>query len=108
MARAMTQMLAGWGNFTPEECHVLRPEKPREMRDIIRDGQEKSYIARGMGRSYGDAAVNGGAGVILQTRLNRMLDFDPASNELTCEGGVTLAEILDVFVPRGSFLPVSP
>ncbi|MBX6396599.1 MAG: FAD-binding oxidoreductase, partial [Alicyclobacillaceae bacterium] len=67
-----------------------------------------SYLARGLGRAYGDAALNEGAGVLLQTRRNRFLDFDPGSGILRCEAGVSLAEILEVFVPRGYFLPVTP
>jgi FAD/FMN-containing dehydrogenase len=41
-------------------------------------------------------------------RLDRMLDFDPETGLLRAEAGVRLREILNVFVPRGWFPPVTP
>src|SRR4029077_9203008 len=69
---------------------------------------QPSYIPRGMGRSYGDAALNQDGGVILQSRLNRFLSFDAEEGVLTCEGGVSFAEILQYLLPRGFFPPVTP
>jgi FAD/FMN-containing dehydrogenase len=40
--------------------------------------------------------------------MDRLLNFDSSSGILTCEAGVSLAEILRVFVPRGWFVPVTP
>jgi len=46
---------------------------------------------------------------LLRTRrLNRFIRFDPASGVLACEAGVLLAEILQLAIPRGWFLPVTP
>lgn len=104
----VTRTLAGWGRFVPQPCQVFRPEQARQIASILRTGGQPHYIARGLGRSYGDAAVNEGGGVIDFTRLNRMMNFDPASGILECEAGVSLAEILEVFLPRGWFLPVTP
>ena len=108
MEGSSLQQLSGWGRFPREECHVFRPEKGRNPALILQSGLESNYIARGLGRSYGDAALNSGGGVFDLTRLNRMLAFDPGTRVLECEAGVSLAEILDVFVPRGYFLPVLP
>src|SRR4029077_3394148 len=69
---------------------------------------QPSYIPRGMGRSYGDAALNQDSGVILQSRLNRFVSFDAEEGVLSCEAGVSFAEILQYFLPRGFFLPVTP
>jgi FAD/FMN-containing dehydrogenase len=102
------QHLSGWGRFPVEGCHVFRPEKRRLIGPILAERTEQNYIARGLGRSYGDAAVNGGAGVIDNSRLNRMISFDAEAGILECEAGVSLAEILDAFVPRGFFLSVLP
>ena len=67
-----------------------------------------SLLAYGNGRSYGDVGLNSEA-MLLHTRgLDRFIAFDEASGVLTCEAGVLLSEILDVFVPRGWFLPVTP
>jgi FAD/FMN-containing dehydrogenase len=62
----------------------------------------------GNARSYGDSCLNDG-GVLLATRgLDHFIAFDPASGVLTCEAGVLFSEILDLAVPQGWFLPVTP
>lgn len=103
-----TQLLSGWGRYPVEPCHLYRPERRGDLAAILRSGAQGSYISRGLGRSYGDAALNKDAGVIGHTLLNRFLSFDESSGVLECEGGVSLAEIIKYFLPRGWFLPVTP
>jgi FAD/FMN-containing dehydrogenase len=103
-----TQPLSGWGRYPVESCHVFRPEKRSEVAATLNSGQQSSYISRGLGRSYGDAALNENAGVLWQVLLNRFLSFDSATGVLECESGVSLAEIIQYFLPRGWFLPVTP
>ncbi len=100
--------LAGWGRYPVEPCHVFRPERGRELAAILASDARPSYIPRGLGRSYGDAALNRESGVISHLRLNRFLAFDPETGVLECEAGVSFAEILQYFLPRGFFLPVTP
>jgi len=108
LPRTMKRRLAGWGNFPVEECEVFRPEHAQELGEIVRRAPQQSLIARGLGRSYGDAALNEGAGVIQSDRFDRMLSFDPETGILGCEAAVSLAEILDHLLPRGFFFPVTP
>ncbi|HET7102432.1 MAG TPA: FAD-binding oxidoreductase, partial [Terriglobia bacterium] len=103
-----TRKLSGWGRYPQESCHVYRPEKNSGVTDILKSGSDHSYISRGLGRSYGDAALNQENGVISHTRLNRFLSFDPETGVLECEAGVSFAEIIQHFLPRGYFLPVTP
>jgi FAD/FMN-containing dehydrogenase len=103
-----TQSLSGWGRYPVESCHLFRPEKRSEVAATLASGLQPSYIPRGLGRSYGDAALNENAGVIWPILLNRLLSFDGASGVLECESGVSLAEIIQYFLPRGWFLPVTP
>jgi decaprenylphospho-beta-D-ribofuranose 2-oxidase len=105
---SIVSRLSGWGRYPVEECHVYRPEARREAVELLARGPESSFAPRGLGRSYGDAAVNAGAGVLLSTRLNRFLAFDPGSGVLECEAGASLASIIETFLPRGWFLPVTP
>lgn len=65
-------------------------------------------LPAGMGRSYGDVCLNDGNALLLTRGLDRLLAFDPDTGILSCEAGVTLAEILDFAVPHGWFLPVTP
>ena len=69
---------------------------------------EKSILARGLGRSYGDSCLNEN-GILLSTELyRRFLDFDEKTGVIRCTAGITLEDILDVALPKGWFLPVSP
>lgn len=104
-------MLSGWGRYPRIACRVLTPRDERDATAAVRaaagaDGHG-GLIARGNGRSYGDAALNRRA-TLSMLRLDRMLAFDAGSGRLTCEGGVLLSDILDTFVPRGWFLAVTP
>lgn len=108
MIRAVISSLSGWGNHPQETGYLYRPEKIRDIEQILRTGNHPNYISRGLGRSYGDTALNSESGVILHTRLNRFLSFDEQTQVLECEAGMTFEEIIEVFLPRGYFLPVTP
>jgi FAD/FMN-containing dehydrogenase len=95
--------LSGWGRYPVQSCELERPERYADLRPT-----DVSLIARGQGRSYGDAALNENGCVLLTERVNRLLEFDVEQGILRAEAGVTLAEILDVIVPKGWFLPVTP
>jgi decaprenylphospho-beta-D-ribofuranose 2-oxidase len=95
--------LSGWGRYPVQTCELERPERYADLRS-----DAALLIARGQGRSYGDAALNEHGRVMLTERVNRLLDFDVENGILRAEAGVTLAEILDVIVPKGWFLPVTP
>jgi FAD/FMN-containing dehydrogenase len=96
--------VAGWGRHPVERGAVARPERLR----LPPDG--RPVLPRGLGRSYGDAAVPASPGaVVLETvRADRVVGFDSERGTLTCEAGFSLAEILRVFLPRGWFPPVTP
>lgn len=69
---------------------------------------EGTLLAHGNGRSYGDVCLNE-AGCLLMTRgLDRFMAFDRITGRLQCEAGVLLKDVLDLVVPQGWFLPVTP
>jgi decaprenylphospho-beta-D-ribofuranose 2-oxidase len=100
--------LSGWGRYPVFKSYLQRPEKISSFTEIVRESTDRSIIARGAGRSYGDAALNPKGDTILTERLNRILAFDEQSGILHCEAGMTIKEILDIFVPRGWFPTVTP
>jgi len=67
-----------------------------------------SALPRGQGRSYGDVCLNPGGQLLTTSQLDRMIHFDPSTGILRCEAGATLAEIIDIALPHGWFLPVTP
>jgi decaprenylphospho-beta-D-ribofuranose 2-oxidase len=95
--------LSGWGNYPVQQAFVDRPERINQL-----NLEAESIIARGLGRSYGDAALNCDQRVILMERLNRFLSFDDKKGLLRAEAGTSLEEILQTFIPRGWFIPVTP
>ena len=100
--------IGGWGRYPVRSCRLSRPEQVSHAAHIIRDPWASSCLGRGLGRAYGDAALNSSGTVVLSERLDRFLEFDPRTGLLRCEAGVRLSEILRVFLPRGWFLPVTP
>ena len=96
--------VSGWGRHPVAVGTVARPERLR----LPPDG--RPILPRGLGRSYGDAAVPSapGARVLETVRADRVLAFDAGSGALTCEAGLALDEIVRIFLPRGWFPPVTP
>jgi FAD/FMN-containing dehydrogenase len=105
---AAPELLSGWGNYPAERCYVSRPDNRCELKASLSGRDGSSCIPRGLGRAYGDSALNRDQRVALQTGFNRMIAFDDQTGVLECEAGVSFAEIIDVFLPRGWFLPVTP
>ncbi len=96
--------LSGWGNYPSVEADVYLPGNAGQLRELI---QNSNYlIARGNGRSYGDAALGGRVACMLS--MNRITSFDTGSGLITCEAGVLLSDILPVIVPAGWFFHVTP
>lgn len=103
-----SMQLGGWGGLDRTRAQVYRPARLRELIDCLCEPSPHGLIARGMGRSYGDSATLADGKVVLTERMNRLLAFDSQQGLLTCEAGVSFADILETFVPRGFFLPVTP
>jgi FAD/FMN-containing dehydrogenase len=97
--------LSGWGRYPVAECTVLRPGDTAAVLPLLDDLPQA--IARGNGRSYGDASLNPAATIDVRG-LDRLIDFDPETGRMVCEGGLLLAELIDVMLPRGWFPPVTP
>ena len=102
---SLAMKLSGWGRYPVVDCRLTTLRDREDLGDLL--PRRGTLIARGQGRSYGDAALN--RNLTLSTlALDRMQAFDPGTGLLTCEAGVRLADVLDTFVPRGWFPPVVP
>ena len=99
----MTQ-LHGWGRYPRADGAVSEPRSAAECAQAA--AAAPPVIARGLGRSYGDSAL---APRVLSTRrLDRFRSFDAQTGLLACEAGVSLDAILQLVLPHGWFLPVTP
>ena len=105
--KAEPKNLTGWGRTHPVSARVVHPSTLAELQELVRAAPSRTLIARGLGRSYGDAAQLDGGTVIELPAFNG-IDLDPASGTVTAGAGVSLDQILRVIVPAGFFLPVTP
>ncbi len=101
------ELLAGWGNTAPSWATVDRPRSDLEVTDEFAE-HNGSLIARGLGRSYGDAAQCAGGTVVSNRGLWHMSSIDPRSGLVEVGAGVSLDELLAVSIPAGWFVPVTP
>ena len=65
-------------------------------------------IARGAGRSYGDAAQNAGGTVLDMRALDRVLAIDRTRMEVRAQAGISYASLLTRLADEGFILPAIP
>jgi len=99
-------LLGGWGRYPLIESQILTPLTVQNAQNQIKEANFSHIIPRGMGRSYGDSSLS--ANVFQTAYLNHFLDFDHRTGVLRCQSGVSLDDILRVFVPCGWFLNITP
>jgi len=114
-ATTTAQRLTGWGRTAPSVAQVLSTPDPEEIikavaraADDAADGRGRGVIARGLGRSYGDNAQNGGGLVIDMTALCRIHNVDAATGMVDVDGGVSLDALMKAALPYGLWVPVLP
>jgi FAD/FMN-containing dehydrogenase len=99
--------LHSWGRYPVTESRLHVPGSRDAIGAQWRPAADKaSVIARGLGRSYGDSAL--ADDVVQMLALDNLLSFGESTGHLRCAAGVSLATLLQVFLPRGWMLPVVP
>ena len=97
--------LSGWGRTSTSYADVISPNSESDIALALATSSE--VIARGLGRSYGDAALLSGGVVLSNRELSGIGPID-AAGVVTVGAGVSIDELLTQCVPRGWFVPVSP
>ncbi|MDE0803959.1 MAG: FAD-binding oxidoreductase [Acidimicrobiales bacterium] len=97
--------ISGWGRTNPVRSAVHHPTDHAELEAAAGMGPT---VARGSGRSYGDAAQNAGGGVIDTQAVNRIHHFDEQTGVITIDAGITVDTLLHATVPHGWFIAVTP
>ena len=113
-----TRTPTGWGRTAPSTAEVLRTRDTdviaRAVAQVADSNADKpahltrGVIARGMGRSYGDPAMNGGGLVVDMQDLNRIHSIDPDTALVDVDAGVTLDQLMKAALPHGLWVPVLP
>ena len=93
-----------WGRY----FHYTHEERTLFWRGEVLPAIQSTMLPHGLGRSYGDSCLNDGGTLLHARALNHFIHFDKTTGLLRCEAGVSLADILDICVPQGWFLPAIP
>ncbi|MCT2338073.1 FAD-binding oxidoreductase [Corynebacterium sp. p3-SID1056] len=102
--------LYGWGRTAPSTAHVVSTPDVDTIAKAVQVAAEsgRGVIARGMGRSYGDPAQNGGGLVVDMQPLNQIHSIDPDTGIVDVDAGVTLDQLMKAALPYGLWVPVLP
>ncbi len=102
------RLLTGWGRTAPTRARIAAPTVPGEVAAILGRPPVRGAIARGLGRSYGDAAQNAGGTVIATRGLAASPQLDAATGRVRVAAGTSLGELIADVLPRGWFPAVVP
>lgn len=105
---AERHLLGGWGGTPRSAADVVRPHHMPGLHSALGEATDRPLLARGLGRSYGDAALNAGGHVIDMTGIEGVRTLDLEAGTTTAYGGVSIDTLLKVLLPLGYFLPVTP
>jgi decaprenylphospho-beta-D-ribofuranose 2-oxidase len=111
MSTVTKKRLTGWARTAPTVAQVLSTPDAGDIVDAVKkaaDAGSRGVIARGLGRSYGDNAQNGGGLVIDMPALNKIHSMDRDSHVVDVDGGVNLDQLMRAALPLGLWVPVLP
>jgi len=114
----LTRSLSGWGRTAPSTAHVLSTGDvdviARAVAEVAHHNADspahlrRGILARGLGRSYGDVAQNGGGLVVDMTALSRIHSIDAVNATVDVDAGVSLDQLIRAALPHGLWIPVLP
>jgi decaprenylphospho-beta-D-ribofuranose 2-oxidase len=125
-ADPQVRLLAGWGRTSPSLARVMSINDINDLAQLLSsEGQtvfshrhkdpqmrgsaaQPGVIARGLGRSYGDAAQSAGGIVIDTSNLDSIGVIDPITGSVEVGGGTSLDALINASMSSGWFIPVSP
>src|SRR5246127_5675657 len=100
--------LTGWARTAPSVAQVLSTPDPEVIAKAVVQADRRGVIARGLGRSYGDNAQNGGGLVVDMTALNKIHTMDGDTHLVDVDAGVNLDQLMRAALPLGLWVPVLP
>ncbi|WP_448518545.1 FAD-binding protein [Rhodoflexus sp.] len=101
----MKNLVANWGNYPLVATAETSFADVAALQQTFDTSDE--LIVRGNGRCYGDSSLSDRR-IVSALKFDKVTAFDVKNGIITCQAGVTLADLLDIIVPQGWFLPVTP
>ena len=100
------QPVSSWGRLTPPHDVVALTDRAAPA--VASPARGSPALPFGNGRSYGDVCLNDGGVAVGDARPRPLHRLRRRTGVLECEAGVTLDEVIDLALPQGWFLPVTP
>ena len=100
-------LLSGWGLTAPTAAEVVHPGSLDELAAGVQAAPARGVLARGLGRSYGDAAQNAG-GRVLETDAVTAEPGPIVDGVVRVPASTSIDALLRLIVPQGYFVPVTP
>jgi decaprenylphospho-beta-D-ribofuranose 2-oxidase len=107
MQTTFTQ-LENFGHSLRTPAYLIQPQREEDIYNAFKLAKKRglTVTARGAGRSYNDAALNGGGIVLDMSGMNQFLGWQPDTGVVRCEPGVTLEQLWQKVEPDGWWPPV--
>jgi len=100
----MIKTVSNWSNYPSVKTDENSFSTISQFNELMEENS--LFSIRGLGRCYGDASLSNH--IISTLKFDRIIDFDLERGIFECEPGISLASILEIIVPKGWFLPVTP
>ncbi|TML81133.1 MAG: FAD-binding oxidoreductase [Actinobacteria bacterium] len=101
-------LLSGWGRTAPSRAELVEPGSREALAEALAGAGPRGVLARGLGRSYGDAAQNAGGRVVAMGGLAELREIDTGRGVVTVDAGMSIHDLTRELLPEGLFVPVSP
>lgn len=107
MQKTFTQ-LENFGHSLRAPSYLIKPNIPEEIYEAYNLARKAGLTisARGAGRSYNDAALNGGGIALDMCGMNAITRWNKSIGEITAQPGVTLEQLWKKVEPDGWWPPV--
>lgn len=100
----MKQKISNWNNYPVVDSNVKSFSFSSQLQHL--HNEMSNYIVRGNGRCYGDSSLSDN--IVSTLKYDKVISFDIENGLFECESGITLDQVLEIIVPKGWFLPVTP
>ncbi|MHB8777271.1 MAG: FAD-binding oxidoreductase [Anaerolineales bacterium] len=107
MLKTFTQF-DNFGHSLKTPSYLIQPKSMDEISSAFKLAKQLglTVTARGAGRSYNDASLNGGGIVLELSAMNQIIKWNQAKGQVRCEPGVTLEELWKKVEPDSWWPPV--